>query len=92
VLAGDKIGAAGLLPAFAVSIGGSALVAGIEPKPPLWGLFTLPAAPLALWVCAAGPLARLRGAWSAVAAVLVVLVPIAIAAAWLAVTKLLPAP
>ena len=43
-----------------------------------------PAAPLALWLFAAGPLARLKG-WPAIAAqAAVVLVPLVILIAWMA--------
>jgi len=57
----------GLIPVYAVLAGGLAFVGTIEPAPPMWTIMVAPAAPLALWLFAAGPLARLRG-WPAIAA------------------------
>lgn len=70
---------------FAVIVGGCAFVGFIEPKPPLFGLLLAPAAPLALWSCAVGPLSRLRGWRAAAAQIGAVLVPLTAAAlvAWL---------
>jgi len=51
--------ARGLIPLFAVLTGGLAFVGAIEPQPKLYGLFLAPAAPLALWLFAAGPLSRI---------------------------------
>ncbi len=69
----------GLIPAYAILVGGVAFVATIEPSRPLVGLLLAPAAPLALWSCAWGPLARLRGVKAAVVQSAVVLVPLACA-------------
>lgn len=50
-----------VIPAFAVLLGGSLFVGSIEPDPALHGFLLVPAAPLGLWLCARGPLARHRG-------------------------------
>ena len=47
--------------AFAWVVGGWAFIGCIEPQQPLYPLLLAPAAPLALWCCAIGPAARLRG-------------------------------
>ena len=44
-----------------------AFVGAIEPRPKIYAMFLAPAAPLALWLFAAGPRARLEG-WKAIAA------------------------
>jgi hypothetical protein len=76
--------ARGVIPVFVILAGGLAFVGAIEPSPKLYPLFLAPAAPLVLWLFAAGPLARLSG-WSAIAAqstaVLTVLI---VALAWVA--------
>jgi hypothetical protein len=66
----------GLIPAFAVAVGGAAYVACIDPQPPQLGLLLAPAAPLGLWVCAFGPLARLRGPSAAAVQTSAVAVPL----------------
>ena len=71
----------GLIPVFAVLVGGLAFVGTIEPSPPLIVVLFAPAALLMLWLFAFGPLGRLQ-VWHAVAAqTAVVLVPLAIALA-----------
>jgi hypothetical protein len=55
-----------ILPVYAITVGGTAFVAAIEPKPPMWGLLGLPMAPLLLWCFVSGPAARLRGRTAAV--------------------------
>ncbi|MCH7863259.1 MAG: hypothetical protein IH998_16740, partial [Proteobacteria bacterium] len=50
-----------VIPAFAVLVGGSLFVGSIEPDPALHGFLLVPAAPLGLWTCLRGPLARHRG-------------------------------
>ena len=58
----DKIvWARGLLPALVVLLGGIAFVGYVELEPPQTGLLLLPLAPLMLWTCVWGPLARLTG-------------------------------
>jgi hypothetical protein len=71
----------GLVPVAAMLLVGVAYVGCIEPDPPVVALLFIPAAPLALWLCAAGPLTRLQGPAAIAAQLLVVLVPLAIAAA-----------
>ncbi|MEX0717217.1 MAG: hypothetical protein WD066_11545 [Planctomycetaceae bacterium] len=46
----------GLVPAFATIVGGMAFAGCIEPTEPLFALLLIPAAPLALWFLAWGPL------------------------------------
>jgi hypothetical protein len=55
-----------VIPIFAVLIGGLAFVGTIEPQEPLPIILLAPAAPLALWLFAAGPLAKMEG-WKAIA-------------------------
>ncbi|MEX2176140.1 MAG: hypothetical protein WD872_17390 [Pirellulaceae bacterium] len=71
------------VPLYAVLVGGLAYVGAIEvPGATHWELLVLPAAPLALWVFAAGPLAKLQG-WAALATQIgLVLLPIVAVAAW----------
>jgi hypothetical protein len=71
----------GLIPVFTVVVGGLAFVGSIEPRQPIYMLLLVPAAPLGLWSCAVGPLARLEGWKSAAAQMVVVLVPIVVAVA-----------
>jgi hypothetical protein len=73
----------GLVPAFAIIVGGLAFVGYIEPQQPLKGMLPVPAAPLALWASVWGPLARLRGVAAGAAQTAVVLVPLVIALVWL---------
>jgi hypothetical protein len=49
---------------YATLVGGYAYVAAVYPTTPLWPLAAVPLAPLALWLVAFGPLARLSG-WKA---------------------------
>jgi hypothetical protein len=72
--------ARGLIPVFAVLLGGLAYVGCIDPQPPKIALLAIPASPLALWLCATGPLARLRGISAAFAQSSVVLLVIVAAA------------
>ena len=71
--------ARGLVPVFTILVGGSAFVGTIQPAPPLTGMLLAPAAPLALWICVRGPLARLRGAGASAAQTIAVLITLAIA-------------
>jgi hypothetical protein len=70
----------GLLLPYATVVGGYAYTGFVYPTEPFWPVLLLPAAPLALWLCAMGPLARLNG-FRAIAAQAVCL-GIPIAAAW----------
>jgi hypothetical protein len=72
----------GLVPVYAVLVGGIAFSGSIEPEPPIYSIMLAPLAPLALWLCAYGPLARLAGLKSAAAHLAVVLIPLAILVAW----------
>src|SRR5262249_49861189 len=69
----------GLVPAYAILVGGTAFVGFIEPSPPLRGLLLAANAPLALWAFAAGPLSRLRGFAAVTARTVAVLVPLTLA-------------
>ena len=73
----------GLIPAYAALIGAWAFVGCIEPAEPVWGLLVAPAAPLALWCCAWGPVAKVKGMSAAAIHGVVVAVVLA-AAAWMA--------
>jgi hypothetical protein len=57
----DTITFRSLTLAYSVNVGGWAFTGAIEPRPPLFALLLTPLAPLALWACVAGPLARYRG-------------------------------
>lgn len=78
--------ARGLIPGFAILIGGLAFVGCIEPERPLVGILIAAAAPLALWSCAWGPLARLEGLLAKVAQTIAVLVPLIVAVVWVTVS------
>jgi hypothetical protein len=67
--------------AYAVIIGGWAFIGCIEPQQPLVGLLLAPLAPLALWCCTVGPLARLRGLTAAGVQIVSVMLPLALSAA-----------
>jgi hypothetical protein len=71
----------GLIPVYAVLVGGLAFVGTIEPTPPMTIFLLAPAAPLMLWLFSAGPLGRLRGLPAAAAQIAAVLIPLAIALA-----------
>lgn len=60
-LSAKAVPSTGLALGFAVLVGGWAYVGCIEPQRPLLALLLVPAAPLALWCCISGPLARQRG-------------------------------
>jgi hypothetical protein len=70
----------GMIPVFAILIGGLAYTGCIEPQPPRVLLLFAPAALLGLWACAAPPLARLRGAAAIAAQIGAVLVPLMLVA------------
>ena len=66
-----------LIPVFAILAGGSAFVGAVYFTS--YSLLLAPAAPLALWSFARGPLSRLRGWRAAVTQTVAVLIPLAIA-------------
>jgi hypothetical protein len=72
----------GLIPAFAVIVGGAAFAGSIEPQPPKIGILLASASILGLWACAWGPLTRLRGVGDTAAECTFVLVPLAVVGAW----------
>jgi len=74
----------GLIPVYVVLAGGSAFAGTIEPLPPLPIILIAPAAPLVLWLYAAGPLARLKGPAAIAAQCITVALPLLIAIAWTA--------
>jgi hypothetical protein len=63
---------------YAVTVGGFAYAGAVYPMEPMWLLVSLPAAPLALWICALGPLSRLTGLRAIVVQAVCVLVPLVI--------------
>jgi hypothetical protein len=67
---------------YAVNVGGWAFTGAVNPRPPLFALLIAPLAPIALWVCAVGPLGRKRGLVAIVLRTTVVLAVLAIAGAW----------
>jgi len=73
-----SVASRGVIPGYVVIVGGLAFVAGIEPEPPLLALLLIPAAPLALWSCAWGPLSRTRGYAGAASQFAAVLLPAAV--------------
>ncbi len=77
---GATVRAAALV--YAVNVGGWAFTGAINPRPPLFALLITPLAPIALWVCAVGPLSRKRGLVAIVLQTLVVLVVLALAGGW----------
>lgn len=60
-LSEDELAVRALLPVAAIVVGGAAFVGCIEPQRPLYGLLVLPAAPLGLWLSAAGPVKSRSG-------------------------------
>lgn len=75
--------ARGLIPGFAVLIGGLAYIGTITPTTPLPIILLAPLTPLALWLFAAGPLAKLHG-WKSAAVQAAVIVPLVLMLAWVA--------
>jgi hypothetical protein len=76
-----------VVPIFVVAVGGAAFVGAIEPDPPMYALLLVPAAPLTLWLFAAGPLARLGTVPGAAAQAIAVFVPVAAAVIWLLINE-----
>jgi hypothetical protein len=71
----------GLIPIFVVLIGGLAFVGCIESQPPRFAMLLAPAAPMVLWVCNWGPIARMSGKKAIAAQTGVVLAALALALA-----------
>jgi hypothetical protein len=71
----------GLTPVYAILVGGIGFWGSIDPEP-AYSILLAPLAPLMLWLCAHGPLARLAGRKAVAAQLAVVLVPLAILVAW----------
>lgn len=65
---------------YAVLVGGYAFVGFVYPAAPLTPLLLVPFAPLALWLCTRGPLARLTGIRALLAQAACVLAPLVVAA------------
>jgi MFS family permease len=83
LLSADADHVRGVIPAYAAVVGGWAFVGCVDPQVPMPLLLLAPAAPLALWCCAWGPLAKLKGA-GAMAVQATAVVAVLAAAAWLA--------
>jgi hypothetical protein len=66
----------GLILCFMVLVGSIAFVGCIEPQQPRFALILMPLAPLALWLFAFGPLAKLPGKTAGVTQTFAVLVPL----------------
>jgi hypothetical protein len=79
-LASDRLAVRGLSLTYAAIVGGWSFVGCVDPPQPLWSLMLAPAAPLALWCCAGGPLSRLRGATAVAVQTAVILAVVGIAA------------
>jgi hypothetical protein len=74
--------ARGVIPVFVLLVGSLAYVGTIEPSPPIPILLVAPAAPLMLWLFAAGPMARWKGLPGIAAQSVAVGIPLAIALVW----------
>ncbi len=61
----NTVTSSGLGLGYTVIVGGWAFIGAIEPTTPLVGVLVAPLAPLALWLCVRGPLARTSG-WGAI--------------------------
>jgi hypothetical protein len=68
--------------AYAVNVGGWAFTGAINPRPPVFALLITPLAPIALWLCAVGPLSRKRGLAAIVLQTAVVLAVLSLAGGW----------
>jgi hypothetical protein len=76
------IGTRSLIPLFAILVGGLAFVGTIEPvRGPIPIILLAPAAPLVLWLFAAGPLAKFDGWQAAMLQVIAVAMPLGLALA-----------
>jgi hypothetical protein len=67
----------------ALVIAGYAYTGAVYPSEPRWLMLLVPVAPLALWICCVGPLARLTGVRAVVVQAACVIVPLLIIAALL---------
>jgi len=79
-LSGQRLTGRSLIPVYVILVGGLAYVGTIEPDRPVFGILLAPAAPLTLWIFAAGPGAKLRGWSAAMAQAIAVVTLLAIAA------------
>lgn len=68
---------------YALVVGTYAYVGYVYPSPPLTPLLAVPAVPLALWICAVGPLSRLAGWRAIVAQAVCVLLPLSLIAVFM---------
>ena len=72
----------GVNPVYVVLVGGMAFSGSIEPEPAIYSILLAPLAPLMLWLCAYGPLARLADRKGIPVQFAVVAIPLAILLAW----------
>lgn len=77
-----KAGIRGLIPSYAILVGGLAFVGSLEPDPPHFLLCLAPAAPLTLWAFTARPLSKLSGTTAVVSSIAAVLLPLIGIALW----------
>jgi hypothetical protein len=68
---------------YSILVGGYAYTGHVYPTTPVRAMLLLPLAPLMLWLCARGPLARLSGARAIAVHALLVLAPLLIVAVYL---------
>lgn len=78
----EPIEVRGMLPVFAVLVGGCAFIGCIERQPPLSGLLLAPAAPLILWSFVYGPLATLPDKTAVAVQAATLLTIFSLAAVW----------
>lgn len=76
-----------VVPVFAAMAGGLAYVGCVGRDPPLLALMLVATAPVALWVCAIGPLSRMRGASAGIVQTVIVIAPILAAITWAMLTN-----
>ena len=79
ILSREEAVVRGLLPAHVVVLGGVMLAAEVNVGLPSAALVLILTAPLALWLCELGPLARLHGKWRIVVRFGVTIIPLAVA-------------
>jgi hypothetical protein len=71
----------GLVLPYALVATGYAYTGAVYPPDPQWLMLLVPIAPLALWFCSVGPLARLTGVRATLVQAALVIVPLVIIAA-----------
>jgi hypothetical protein len=79
IINGDESIVRGLLPAHVVVLGGVLLAAQVNVGLPLAALALVAMAPVAIWLCELGPLAKLRGQWRYIARCGAICLPLATA-------------